>query len=118
MQLELLGCVGTHQLDGPSLVAGVFDKTFYKNGSNPPTTVVRMDKDAFDNDPVGVTIDSGKTDLTNKWLVVVAGNNPVILNLILQSDHIHSTSIFRKVIAKVKPKQYHYRGFYLIIFKQ
>ena len=85
MQLELLGCVGTHQFDGPSLVAGVLDKTFYESSSNPPTTVVRMD-----NDPVGVAIDSGKTDLTNKWLVVIVGNNPVILNLILQSDHIHS----------------------------
>lgn len=90
MPLELLGCVGTHQFDGPSLVAGVLDKTFYESSSNPPTTVVRMDKDAFDNDPVGVAIDSGETDLTNKWLVVIAGNNPVILNLILQSDHIHS----------------------------
>lgn len=107
MQLELLSCVGTHQLDGPSLVAGVFDKTFYENGSNPLTTVVRMDKGAFDNNPVGVAIDSRKADLTDKWLVVVASNNPVILNLILQSDHIHSMSIFLKVISKVKPKQYH-----------
>ena len=90
MTLELLGCVGTHQFDGPSLVAGVLDKTFYENSRDLPATVVRMDKDAFDNDPVGVAIDSGKTDLTNKWLVVIAGNNPVILNLILQSDHIHS----------------------------
>ena len=90
MPLELLGCVGAHQFDGPSLVAGVLDKTFYKNSRDLPATVVRMDKDAFDNDPVGVAIDSRETDLTNKWLVVIAGNNPVILNLILQSDHIHS----------------------------
>lgn len=107
MQLELLGCVGTHQLDGPVLITGVLDKTFYKNGSNPPTTIVWMDKDPFDHHPVGVAIDGGKADLTNKWLVSIASNNPVILNLILQSDHIHSLSIFRKVILKVKPKQYH-----------
>ena len=94
MQLELLGCVGTHQLDGPSLVAGVLNKTFYENGSDPLTAVVRVDKDAFDNDPIRVAVDSGKADLTNEWLVVVAGNNPVILNLILQSDHIHFNTNF------------------------
>lgn len=103
MQLELLGCVGTHQLDGPALVTGILDKTFYKNGSNPLTTVVGMDEDSFDNDPVGVASHGRKADLTNKWLVSVASNDPVILDLILQSDHIHSLSIFRKVIRKVKP---------------
>ena len=102
MQLELLGCVGTHQFDGPSLVAGVLDKTFYENSRDLPATVVRMDKDAFDNDPVGVAIDSGETDLTNKWLVVIAGNNPVIFNLKLHLNHIQSTLIFNKVRAKVK----------------
>ncbi len=94
MQLELLGCVGTHQLDGPSLVAGVLDKTFYENGSNPLTTVVRVNKDPFDDDPVGVAVNGRKADLTNEWLVFVASNNPVILNLILQSDHIHFSTNF------------------------
>lgn len=117
MQLELLGCVGTHQLDGPALVTGVFDKTFYKDGSDPLTTVVRVDKDPFDDDPVGEAVNGGKADLTDEWLMVVTGNDPVILNLILQSDHIHSPSIFRKVIRKVKPKQYHYETFYPIILK-
>ena len=71
----MLGCVGTHQFDGPSLVAGVLYKTFYENGSNPPTTVVRMDKDAFDNDPVGVAIDSGEKTIQNESLEDYAYQN-------------------------------------------
>lgn len=103
MQLELLGCVGTHQLDGPALVTGILNKTFYKNGSNPLTTIIRVDKDPFDDNPVGVAGNGGKADLPDEGLLIVTGNDPVILNLILQSDHIHSPSIFRKVILKVKP---------------
>ena len=85
------------------MVAGVVDKMFYENGSNPPTTVVGVDKDPFDDDPIRVAHNGGEADLTDERLLVITGNNPVILNLILQSDHIHSPSIFRKVIRKVKP---------------
>ena len=101
MLLELLGHVWAHQFNGPALVSGVIDKTFYERHCHPLSTKSGVDKDPFGDDPVGVALDGGKGDLADE-LLAVTSNNAVILNLVLHRDHFHSPSIFRKVIFKVK----------------
>lgn len=101
MLLELLGHVWTHQLDGPALVSGVGYKTFYERHCHSLSTKIRVDKNSFGDDPIGVALDGGKRNLADE-LLAVTSNNAVILNLVLHRDHFHSPSIFRKVIFKVK----------------
>lgn len=99
----MLDGIRTHQLDRPLLLPCVGNKTFYQRSSNALSTVIGVDKDPFNNDPVRVAIDSGKTDLADEWLVGVTSYNPVILNLIIHVITSIHYLIFDKVIIKVKP---------------